>query len=174
MHCKLTILFFLLLSCSSNKKINSSGNSRNKKFHFLPVQISYTGIALEDSLKDFIAHCFQSKNIDVIDNEYSELLIRSEMHRAGQLITATEPEDRMKQLERNQQYVFSNLEINFKQDKDGQQIDMGWRVVPQPVNFGNMIKGNWKYLKDHKISNSPPQDQLRILCDSIIYSRTLY
>lgn len=162
MHFKLTIFFFLLLSCSNSKKIDSSGNSRNKKFHFLPVQISYTGIALEDSLKNFIANCFQSKNIDVIDREYALSLAKNEIHRAGELITATEPEDRMKQLQQNQRYVYNLLTLNFKLDADGQQIDMGWHVIPEPVNFSRPIKGNWKYLKDHKISNSPPQDQLKI------------
>ena len=96
------------------------------------------------------------------------------MHRASESITSKEPEERMKQLQQNQRYIFNLLTLNFKLDADSQQIDMGWRVAPEAVNFGNMIKGNWKYLKDHKISNSPPRDELKTLCDSIFYSRTLH
>ncbi len=170
----LWFLFFLLVSCSSSKKINSSGNSKNKKFHFLPVKLSYTGIGLEDSMKYFISQYFQSKNIEIIDNEYSKTLTYNEIRRAGQSITATEPEERMKQLQQNQRYVFNLLTLNFKLDADSQQIDMGWRATPEPINFGRLIKGNWKYLKNHKISDSPPQDELKTLCDSIIYSQSLY
>jgi hypothetical protein len=170
----LCFLFILLLSCSNNKKINSSDNVKNTKIHFLPVQISYTGIALEDSMKYFISQYFQSKNIEIINKSYADMLVRNEIHRAGELITSSDPEERMKQLAQNQRYVFNLLTLNFKLDADGQQIDMGWGVTPEPINFSRLIKGNWKYLKNHKISNSPPQEELKTLCDSIIYSKSLY
>jgi hypothetical protein len=174
MHCKLTLLFFLLLSCSNNKKINSSDNSKNTRFHFLPVEISYTGVALEDSMKYFISGYFQSKNIEVIDKGYGRMLVTNEIRRAGALITSKEPEERMKELARNEQYVYNSLELNFKSDANSQQIDMGWSVIPWPQDFTRLIKRKWTYLQNHKISNSPLQDELKTLCDSIIYSKSLY
>jgi len=175
MHCKLTILFFLILSCSNNKKINSSGNSQSKNFHFLPVQISYTGIALEDSMKYFVSQYFQSENIEIIDFEYAKILLQNEVKRAGSSITSKDPQERWNQLQQNERYVYNHLNINFRLDEDSNQlIDMGWSVTPWPQDFSRLMKGRLIFLKNHKISNAPPQDELRTLCDSIIYSKSLY
>ncbi|MGH2646133.1 MAG: hypothetical protein ACRDE8_01145, partial [Ginsengibacter sp.] len=139
-------LFLLFLSCSANKKINSD-NSDNKNFRFLPTKLSYTGIALDDSIKYFISQYFQSRNIKIIDNDDARALNQNEIHRAAGLATSHEPAEFQKELERNQQYVCNFLELNFKLDPDSQQIDMGWKVVPFPPKFSNIQKGSWRYLK---------------------------
>lgn len=171
---KYCYLFFLLSACTNNKNINSSLNAGAKKLHFLPVQISYTGIALEDSLKDFITGYFKTKNIEIIDKEYVSTLIKNEVQRAAGVEKTADPEEFQKKLNQNLQYVFNLVTINFKLDTTGRKIEMGWRVVPEPVNFSRLIQGRWKYLTNHKISDAPPQDELRALCDSILYSKTLY
>lgn len=171
---KYCCLIFLLVACSSNKKINLSEDSGIKNLHFLPVHISYTGIALEDSLKNFIIRYFQSKSIEVIDEAESENLVKSEVKRASYSISSTDPQERWNQLEKNERYVVNYLQINFKSDKDGQQIDMGWSVQQWPAPFSELKITRWKYLTNHKISDAPPQDELKTLCDSIIYSKSLY
>jgi hypothetical protein len=167
-------LLFLLAACSNNKKINSSASSGSKKLHFLPVEISYTGIKIEDSLKYFIAQYLESKNIEVINKETGEMLITNEIRRAAGLKKTADATEFHKELERNQQYVFNLLILNFKMDTTGRHIAMGYKIDPEPVNFGRPVMGKWKYLANHKISDSPPQDELRTLCDSIIYSKSLY
>jgi hypothetical protein len=167
-------LLFLLAACSNNKKINSSTSFGSKKLHFLPVRISYTGIKIEDSLKYFIAQYLQSKNIEVIDRETGEMLTTNEIRRSTGLQKTADPKEFQKELELNEQYVFNLLTLNFKMDTTGRQIAMGYRIDPEPINFGRPVMGKWKYLTNHTISDSPPQDELKTLCDSIIYSKSLY
>ncbi len=171
---KYCYLFFLLAACSNSKKINLSASSGTKKLHFLLVEVSYMGIKIEDSLKYFIAQYLESKNIEVIDRETGEMLTTNEIRRAAGLKKPADPEEFQKDLERNQQYVYNLLMLNFKMDTTDRQIAMGWKIDPEPINFGRPVIGKWKYLTSHKISDSPPQDELKTLCDSIIYSKSLY
>jgi hypothetical protein len=104
------LLFYLFLfpSCSNSKKPGSPSEPKKIKFHFLPVQISYSGVGLEDSLKDFITQYFQSKNIEVLDKEYANVLMSNEIKKAGSSITSKEPEKRWKQIQRmNDRYLIS-------------------------------------------------------------------
>jgi hypothetical protein len=171
---KYRYLFFLLAACTNNKKTNSSVSAGSKRLHFLPVEISYTGIGLEDSLKYFIAQYFESKNIEIIDKKDGEMLIKNEIQRAAGSIKPADPEDFQKKLYQNQRYVCNLVSVNFKFDTTGRQIIMGWKIDPEPVNLGRPVRAHWKYLSSHKISDSPPQDELRTLCDSIVYSKSLY
>lgn len=171
---KYLFLFLLLFGCTNGKKINSPSTPERITLHFLPVRISYTGIKLEDSLKNFIAQCFAAKKIEVIDQETSHLLITNEIRRAAGYNKPTDPSEFQKQINRNEQYVYNLVMLNFEFDSTGTQIVMGWKVDPEPVNFSRLVSGKWKYLTNHKISDSPPQEELKTLCDSIMYSKSLF
>jgi hypothetical protein len=74
----------------------------------------------------------------------------------------------------NERSVFNLVVLKFTEDTDKQRIDMGWSISQWPPDFGRLKAARWTYLKNHKISDSPPQDGLKTLCDSIIYSKSLY